>query len=178
MKSGRRRRSKTKPSDLSYTGPLAEPMCRPTWLDSPETKDAWAIERSNKMLLLFKHFGVNPLAENAWRDLAMALAERHVPGFGSPRKRGRPREHQEEDMTLVLLVELLRRRDRVGVKAAIRKIADARIFNRTDETLLANHKKAAKEQAALLQFFERVAEGLGQPIFVQCLEDAVGGLLR
>src|SRR5689334_1870981 len=91
-----------------YEGPLAEPLYAPTMLSSiPDTIFSYALERANRTLLLFSHFGIDPCDERAWRSLAIALANRHVPGFRPPpRKQGRPKEN--DDVLLWMRVELLK----------------------------------------------------------------------
>ncbi|HEV7254496.1 MAG TPA: hypothetical protein VGN97_15530 [Mesorhizobium sp.] len=39
---------------------------------------------------LFEHFGISPASEDAWQNLALALARKHVPGFSAVRERGAP----------------------------------------------------------------------------------------
>lgn len=43
-----------------------------------------------KLPQLFEHFGVKADDPDAWRDLALALARKHVPGFMTARNPGRP----------------------------------------------------------------------------------------
>jgi len=77
-----------------YEGRLAEPEYAPTLLTSDEDRAAWQKRRLEKTLFLFAHFGITPGLENSWRDHAMVLAERHVPGFGPPpAPRGHPMDY-------------------------------------------------------------------------------------
>ena len=59
------------------------------------------------MLRLMRHFKIDPADPDAYRRLAIALAMRHVPGFGPPRKPGRPRE-RTDDALIVSLFTMLR----------------------------------------------------------------------
>lgn len=83
--------------DDPYIGILHEPLpgIQPNGLlsdpdEEQQLRRALVIE---KMTALFVHFGINPASPDAWCQLAVALAFRHVPGFQPPRpKRGRAKE--------------------------------------------------------------------------------------
>jgi hypothetical protein len=78
-----------------YKGPLAVPVRQLGLLDSLSTK---AVQEFNSakydtLMLLLEHFGIDPADESRWSKLALALAEKHVPGFQPPPKpQGRPKE--------------------------------------------------------------------------------------
>jgi hypothetical protein len=79
-----------------YRGLLAETMRVPGLLSTPEEKGNWVVDQAIKTAVLFQYFGIDLNAANAWRDLAMALARKHVPGFGPPPvPRGHPKEGSE-----------------------------------------------------------------------------------
>jgi hypothetical protein len=69
------------------------------WM-TPTEKGTWVMKRVIKTLELFQEFDMDPSSEDAWMHLAIALAERYKPGFGPPRKRGRRREHIDDDNSL------------------------------------------------------------------------------
>jgi hypothetical protein len=80
-----------------------------------------------KMRALFAHYGLDstdaleggPKMATAWANLAWHLARQHVPGFiGAPRGRGRPATRKQDDVTIVMHVELLKRRDGLSERKA------------------------------------------------------------
>ena len=73
-----------KSRNVDYDGLLAEPMHVPGLLSGDEEIGKWARDQATKTILLFCHFGVDPTADDSWRQLALALARKHVPGFGPP----------------------------------------------------------------------------------------------
>jgi hypothetical protein len=93
---------------------------------TPAEKGAWVMKRVIETLKLFREFGIDPKSEDAGMHLAIALAERYKPGFGPPRKRGRRREHDSDDIQLMLMVELLKHRNDFSVRKACEVIAEAR----------------------------------------------------
>ena len=115
-------RKKTQKLVAQYYGPLADPIKPPTLIGGalwPETKAHYAVEMATRTLLLFEHFKIDPKSENAWRDLALSLAKQHVPGFmPPPAEQGRPRQRDNDDTTLVLFVELLKRREGASATSA------------------------------------------------------------
>ncbi len=78
-----------------YQGLLAEPMCVPGLWSSPEEKGNWVLDQATKTALLFQYFGIDLNGADAWRDLAMALARKHVPGFEPLLPRGHPNQRSE-----------------------------------------------------------------------------------
>jgi hypothetical protein len=173
-------RTKSVPNSEGYSGALAEPMYPPRLLMSPEKLAEWPIRRATKMLLLFDHFGIDPTGDNAWRDLAGALAARHVPGFRPPpEKPGRPMERLDDDVTLVLMVDLLKRRDRKSVRGAIRVVVEKNAIAGTVPTLLDRYKKAVKKPALalIIGLIGRVAEKHGEAVVVEILEATIGPLI-
>jgi hypothetical protein len=59
--------------------------------------------------VLFKDCGIERGAPDAWKRLALALAERHVPAFGPDleKKRGRPRRATDDDDLVRAVHELV-----------------------------------------------------------------------
>jgi hypothetical protein len=77
-----RKRPAPKPK---YTGALAQPIYveLPGLLDQdPDPlKEMWQTRVAEKMLLLFKHYKIDPSDEQRWEKLALQLACGHVPGL-------------------------------------------------------------------------------------------------
>lgn len=190
-----------------YGGILAEPLPR-RGIDGPSGNEYDALHDA-KIVALFKHFGIIPVpgvcagkgssitdswrrlhAEStAWMELALRLAHQHVPGFRTPpsppRKPGRPRERDQDDITLLLVVELLKRRDHLSIKAATKKIADAEIIKGAPETLRFRYNNRTvinshgeNSLVPALELFQQLALRIGEDAFIKCLEDALGDVLR
>ena len=169
-----------------YRGLLADPMRPLGMLSSPEEEGNWVLDQCVKTILLFQHFGIDPNAEDAWQKLAIGLARKHVPGFRPPRKtQGRPRERAQDAITLVMLVELLKRRDRLPVSSALQRIAEVGAIPGAYETLRTMHREASKRGAKqhknllpLVELLDRVAESIGDDRLIDSLDYAVGYRLR
>jgi hypothetical protein len=165
-----------------YQGLLAEPMRVPQLLDTPEEKGNWVLDQVSKTILLFQHFDIDPNGECAWRDLAMTLARKHVPGFGPPPKpQGRPMERGDDAITLVMLVELLKLRGGRSARGAIKEIASAGAIDGAEATLRDMYNKAVsrrsrpnKQLLPLVDLLDRVRQAIGDDEMIECLEDAVG----
>lgn len=71
---------------------------------------------------LFKHFGITPKTRTAWRDLALALAAKHVTAY-RPRK-GKPRKNFDEDRVWIQLFALVKFRDDSSDAAAFKVLAE------------------------------------------------------
>ena len=146
---------------------------------TPVEKGAWVMKRVIKTLKLFREFGIDPKSEDAWINLAIALAERYKPGFGPPRKRGRRREHTNDDIHLMLMVELLKRRDDFSVREACEVIAQAgAIKERSSKTLQERHKRLMRNGhwKTLIKGLQTIAQSKAR--YIECLEAGVGDLLR
>ena len=139
----------------AYEGQLAEPMYPPSVLGTLSELE-WAQKRAVKTALLLKHFGIDPNSENAGMELAVALAERHVPGFMPPPRRGRPKQH--DDIKLALHIELLRVRDGLTMEAATKKIAAMGTFNGTAGQLRERYKKRPPAVRVIVEFLKRFPE--------------------
>jgi hypothetical protein len=180
------RRNRSSSEDEAYQGLLAEPHPRPHSLSTEEEIYRWATERAVKTMHLFSHHSVDPTAEDAWCKLAFALAEEHVPGFKPPpNKRGRRRGRNNDDINLVLLVDLLKRRDQIGQKAACKIIAEAGVMTGKDTTLLERYKWLKRKESPFRVFFEvmeRLANLMdrhaGDGQYVKGLDEDIGHLLR
>jgi hypothetical protein len=158
-----------------YSGLLAEPMYNPTLLSTPTEKGNWAIKRAAKTLLLFRHFALDPNAGDAWQCLAIALAEAHVPGFQPPPpKRGHPKDY-DLDLTLLMLIELLKLRDGLNIRRAADYVAERGKFRQNAEALRGRYRQAMKDRhlEPLRRMFERTRQQIGTAAFVEALEAAV-----
>ena len=140
-------------------------------------------EKRSKLMLLLEHFRIDPASESCWLQLALALAEKHVPGFQPPpTQQGRPKERAEYGTTLVLLVGLLRTRDRLSVRAAIRKIAAAGCISGSEEKLRDLYKRAARrtytnDATVVITIIDGFTKEYGPDFVAPTLETIVGHLL-
>ena len=158
----------------------------PHLLATPEEKSAWVVDQVTKRILLFEHFRVDPKGENPWRDLAMALARKHVPGFAPPPKpQGRPRQRGDDAIALVMSVELLQRRDGLSVRRAIKLIANAGVIEGAEETLRDLYKEVTHPRAPpskrlrpMVKLFDRAENLIGRQAFIECLNEALGLRMR
>lgn len=133
-------------AELAYAGLLAEPMHKPTLMSTEAEKANWAIKRATKTSLLFKHFAIDPTAHDAWQNLAIALAEAHVPGFQrTPQKQGRPKDNNL-DLTLLMLFRLLRLRYGPNERQAAERIASRGKLPQNAEALRSRFRRALKDK--------------------------------
>jgi hypothetical protein len=148
------------------------------WM-TPAEKGAWVMKRVIETLKLFQEFGIDPKSEDAWMRLAIALAERYKPGLGLPRKRGRRREHANDDIHLMLMVELLKHRDDVSVREACEVIAQTGAIKEiSSKTLQERHKRLMRNGhwKTLIKGLQTIAQG--EERYIECLEAGAGDLLR
>jgi hypothetical protein len=145
---------------------------------TPAEKGTWVMKRVIKTLKLFQKFGIDPKSEDAPIHLAIALAERYEPGFGPPRKRGRRREHANDDIQLMLMVELLKHRDDFSVREACEVIARAGAIKERSKTLQGRHKRLIRNGhwRTLIKGLKIIAQSKAR--YIECLEVGVGDLLR
>jgi hypothetical protein len=145
---------------------------------TPTEKGTWVMKRVIKTLKLFQKFGIDPKSEDAPMDLAIAIAERYEPGFGPPRKRGRRREHANDDIQLMLMVELLKHRDDFSVRKACEVIARAGAIKERSKTLQERHKRLIRNGhwKTLIKGLQIIAPSKAR--YIECLEAGVGDLLR
>jgi hypothetical protein len=173
------RKSKRSLQRDEYRGLLAEPVSEPSLLSRDEEWEKYYKTLNTKMRVLMEHFGIDPGDPGAWVKLSCELARGHVPGFMGPRrKQGRPADRNEDDFTLWMLFELLRRRDGKSARAASKSIAQTDAVKGAAETLRTRHKNWMRKNKPVIEFFERVVQRLGEQKFVATLEATVGGLLR
>jgi hypothetical protein len=130
-------------------------------------------------LRLFKKCGITDLGDldgihGPYRKLALALAERHESDF-KPRGRGRPKKHRD-DFELVLMVELLRHRDRLSIPKACKAIAKKGALPGNSDFLHERHKSLMKKRPwqVLLQGLKKI----GGARYVEMLEDIIGAEIK
>jgi hypothetical protein len=164
-----------------YTGILAEPIRKWTVLTAP-TDDELRKLHEDKMKALFVHYEIDPTdafefgpkMSAAWANLAWHLARDHVPGFSSPpRKRGKPATLTDENVTLALHVELLKRRDGLSERKAIEAVAAQKLISGTEQALLQRYKRTKKLFVPMVLLFDNVAAAKGNDVFVSILEDVL-----
>jgi hypothetical protein len=138
----------------------------------------WAQKRALKTVLLLKDLGIDPNGEISWKKAFVALAERHVPGFKPPARRGRPKQH--DDIKLALLVELLRVRDGLTMEAATDKIAAMGTFSGTAGQLRERYKKRPRPVRGIVEFLRRFPEAAAKAegsnprlLWIEALEELV-----
>jgi hypothetical protein len=177
------RASSSKSDKKPYTGILAEPMPKWSALTAP-TADELGDLIDAKMKALFVHYGIDPAnafeggpkLAATWANLAWHLAREHVPGFsGPPRKRGKPATRKADDVTLVMHVELLKRRDGLSERKAVKNFAAQKLIVGTEWTLLQRYKRTKKQFASLSRLYDWLATTLGRDVFVQIMEESLSG---
>jgi hypothetical protein len=167
----------------TYAGILAEPLAKRTALSGPTDEEVGELLDA-KIKALFQHFGVDasdafdggPRMASAWAKLVFALARQHVPGFkGAPRGRGALATRKSDDVTLVMHVELLRRRDGLSDRSAIRTVVAQNLVSGSNETLRTRYKNAKHAFAPLSVMFDNASSLIGKDRFLCCLAEALSG---
>lgn len=166
-----------------YTGILLEPMSKWTALTAPTDEELDALIDA-KMKALFTHYGIDPAeafeagpkTAAAWANLAWHLAREHVPGFsGPPRKRGKPATRKDDDVTLILHVQLLTRREGLSERQAINKIAAQDLVSGTEEALRQRYKRTKKQFIPVFLLFDKFAAAKGHDVLLRTLEESLSG---
>lgn len=109
---------------------------------------------------LFAEFNINPADENAWQELAFALAERHVPAYGAKR-RGRPANNIDENISMVLRWQEVKRRRECSDAEAYRAVAEQK---QLPEKTIAERIKRIKRHdlKELVELLDRVEQQIGK----------------
>jgi hypothetical protein len=118
-----------------YEGALAQPIYVDQ--DAPEfhrypdftaaLKEMWQTRAAEKMLLLFKHYKIDPSDEQSWQELAFSLAFEHVPGLKlafRPKPGRKPTWKTGLGDELVRAVEDVKSRTGKGAEDAIAKLKE------------------------------------------------------
>ena len=139
----------------------------------------FVLGRMMRELRLFEKYGITDLRgldfHGPYRKLALALAERYEGDF-KPRGCGRPKEHRD-DCELVLMVELLTRRDDdLSIRRACKMIAEKGALPGSPNSIYERHKFLMKQRPwrVLLQGFEQITGAL----YVEMLEETIGAKLK
>jgi hypothetical protein len=165
-----------------YEGILAEPI--PDWNTLTEPpEDELRKFYDDKMRALFAHyeldsadaFGFDSASTAiAWYKLAWSLARDHVPGFNAaPRKRGKPATLTEQNVTLAMHVDLIKRRDGLSDRKAIEAVVAQKLVSGSEQTLLKRYNRTKKLFAAMGRLFDNVAEAEGSDLLVSIMEDVL-----
>jgi hypothetical protein len=166
-----------------YAGILAEPMPKRTALSGTTDEEVGELLDA-KIKALFEHFGLDashafnsgPHMACAWADLAFKLARRHVPGFqGAPARRGAPAKRKSDDVTLVMHVELLKRRDGLSERKAIAEIVAKDLVSGSEAALRKRYQNAKNSFAPMSAMFDNAASAIGKDRFLSCLGEALSG---
>lgn len=129
-----------KRKQYKYTGVLAKPIHVPLYLASAlNPDDAELRERAkaeymgqhlDRMVALAKDCGVEFRDPIEWWKIALALAERHVPGFSyaddGPRARGRPKWKAGSDLSLIIAMTKLMVAKGLSIRSAAAFVAKQR----------------------------------------------------
>jgi hypothetical protein len=175
----------TKNGKKAYTGILAEPMPKYMALAGPIDEEIGTLIDS-KFKALFAHYEIDsaeafqggPKMAATWANLAWHLAREHVPGFSDPpRTRGRPATRKSDDVTLFMHVELLKRRDGLSERKAIKKIHSENVIPGTGEVILKRYNRAKPQFRPMSAVFDNMVDhpGIGKEGFVRALEGALSG---
>ena len=149
---------------------------------TPTERGNLVLERMMRELRLFKKYGITDLrdlvstADSPWRKLALAVAERNEDGF-KLRGRGRPKEH-DDDPELILMVELLRRRDGLSVRRACKTIAEKGVLSGNPNSLYERHKSLMKVRRGWPMLLQILEEQISGDLCVEALEKTFGAKLN
>jgi hypothetical protein len=153
---------------------LAETTPTPTLLSTPDQQFAYIRDRVLKYVLLFRKYGIDPNDQNAWRDLALALARRHEPGYLRPR--GRPKEH-DDDVELILMIELLRCRDGLTIADTCKAIAEKGAIKGKPKTLQNRYKALTRHRhwKVIIRVLKILKAKFGDRAYIEASEWALRG---
>lgn len=115
----------------------------------------------NRDEALFAEFSIDPQSDDAWKELAFALAERHVPAYGA-RQRGRPSKNFDQNISILLRWQKVSRTNGCSDAEAIRIVAkqmelsEATVKERIKEIKRSNNMKV------IIRFLDWLAEKVGK----------------
>jgi len=146
---------------------------------TPAERGDFVLDRMMRELRLFKKCGITDLRglnpDSPYRKLALALAKRYESDF-KPRDRGRPKKHRD-DCELVLMVELLTRRDDdLSIRRACKMIAEKGALPGSPNSIYERHKFLMKQRP-----WRVLRQGLKQitgALYVEILEETIGAILK
>jgi hypothetical protein len=161
-KSAKARKTKLK-DEINYPGELAEPIYEPVLVAGMlyddtvakrEAQERAAMRRFAKLPALFLFYGIDPNSPRSWLQLALRLAENHVPGMQithrSTGTSGRPKVWKFGLGTELLRdVEVLRALKGLNISQALQELSQdkTKVWRRYDPpTLAARHREARREE--------------------------------
>ena len=129
--------------------------------DVTETlKEMWQTRAAEKMLLLFKHYKIDPSDEQSWQKLAFSLAFENVPGLKlafRPKPGRKPTWKTGLGDELVRAVEDVKSRTGKGTKDAIAKLKGGpggKWGRYTVENLITRYREAKRHQEQFRKIVE------------------------
>lgn len=165
----------------NYKGVLAQklPAISLMGFSDPDARETYANAARERHAALFQEFGIEPPAPDdrvspAWRDLALALARRHVPAFsGAP---GRPSTARDIHIKWLLASYFFQYRDGLTARDADRQVAAH--FGEGPQVVLDRLKDLRrltefKAGGPLDQFVSNVRTRLGNSKAVEALSAAL-----
>lgn len=127
---------------------------------------------NEREIALFQHFNIDSEHPNAWRDLALALAKKHVPAFSA--NKGRPPTNKDEDFTWWLIFQGVKRRDKCTNSAAYQVVSN--IVNIEVDLIYTRLKSFKKQNSRLVEEFDicldNIEAEIGHEECVQILLEA------
>lgn len=171
-----------KNQNSGYKGVLAEPMVyqtpfvillEPDKAEEIRKRDIEAYNRQYKerILALFEYYQIDPSNDNAWAELAMDLAQAHVPGFqvidgSAPHVGRRARWRIVESAKLLTDVQALMDKG-LTASAACNILVKRPEYRKEGQ----DEKKAHKTLYRRYQEAKGIYKQSGEPVFLQLLED-------
>jgi hypothetical protein len=163
----------------SYSGILADPLPKWTTLTRPSDEEIRTLLDA-KMKALLVHYDIDPedaykldyKMASVWANLSWRLAREHVPGFSEPKQtQGRPATRKTSDITLVMHVELLKKRDKLSERTAIEQIVSQNIVSGTVASLRRRYYRAKEKFRPNVSHVDNIADREDHGLFVrQALE--------
>lgn len=164
-----------------YKGALARKLPPISVLGASDHETWQAYERAAlaRHEALFREFDLEPPAPDdgespAWRDLAIALARRHVPAFAG--RQGRPAKARDQNLKWFLASVYFQRRDGLTLRVADRMVAAH--FASDPQTVLDRLKDMRrsseyKPDGPFLAFLDQIAIEFGNDIVLNSLAQAL-----
>jgi hypothetical protein len=151
-----------KPKSGKYTGALAEPIyvaIELARLHDPKgvlenIEIAGAIKQRNANLLeLFKWYKIDARSKDHWKQLAIELAQEHVPGMrihhtSKPRRGPKVKRAAYQDEEFLRKMETIRSEKTLSIAGAIRELRQTGEFNSfSQENLLTRYREIRRSEA-------------------------------
>jgi hypothetical protein len=151
-----------KPKSGKYTGALAEPIYLARELarfhDANGILENIEIDRAIKqrntnLLELFKWYTIDPGSKDRWKQLAIELAQVHVPGMrihhhSKPRRGPKVKRAKYQDGEFLRKVEALKSEKGLSIAGAIRELLHTAQFRSlTEQNLLARYGEIRRNEA-------------------------------